>query len=107
LAAGWHVLAYAMAHVFYPVAILAAAASVGVAVLDQERALERRRQRVRDAVKQAHRNLLVELETGAFEALGQRTLRQWLMERSKEVVTSTGHGWERVISGDLPGHRCR
>src|SRR5262249_44050293 len=49
-AAGWHVLAYAMAHVFYPVALLAAAASVGVAVLDQDRALERRRERIRDAV---------------------------------------------------------
>jgi hypothetical protein len=107
LAAGWHTLAYAMAHVFYPVAMVVAAASVGVAVLDQERALERRRQRVRDAVKQAHRNLLVELETGAFDGLGQRTLRQWLMERSKEIVTSTVRGWERAISGDLTGDHYR
>jgi hypothetical protein len=78
-------------------------ASVGVAVLDKERALERRRQRVRGAVKQAHRNLLVELETGVFGELGQRTLRQWLTARSKEVVTSTVSGWERAISGNLDG----
>ena len=107
LAAGWHVLAYAMAHVFYPVALLAAAASVGVAVLDKDRALERRREKIRDAVNQSHRNLLVELETGKFEELGRQTLRQWLMARSKDVVTGTVSGWERAISGDLTGDHYR
>jgi len=107
LAAGWHVLAYAMAHVFYPVALLAAAARVGVAVLDQDRALEKRREKIRDAVNQSHRNLLVELETGKFEELGQQTLRQWLMARSKAVVIGTVSGWERNISGDLSGDHYR
>src|SRR5262249_26757886 len=96
-----------MAHIFYPVALLAAAASVGVAVLDQDRALERRRERIRDAVKQAHRNLLVELETGQFEELEHQTLRQWLTARSKVVVTSTVRAWERAISGDLSGVHYR
>jgi hypothetical protein len=72
-----------------------------------KRALGRRKQRLRDAVKEAHRNLLLELETGAFEALGQRTLRQWLLERSKDVVTSTVRSWERAISGNLTGEHYR
>src|SRR5439155_4618240 len=107
LAAGWHVLAYAMAHVFYPVAIVAALATVGIAIWDRERSLERRRTKVTEAVNQYHRHLLLTLDAGCFEQLGGRSLRQWLTDQTKELVVATVQSWQRAISGALTAEHYR
>ncbi len=107
LAAGWHTLAYAMVHVFYPVAILVAMATVGVAILDQERSLERRRSKVRDAVNAYHRQLLLTLDAGQFAELGGRSLRQWLADQTKALVIATVQRWQQAISGRLTTEHYR
>jgi hypothetical protein len=101
LAAGWHVLAYAMVNVFYPAAILVALATVGVAVLAKEKDLERRRRKVREAIDQYHRHFLVQIDTGRLAQLGGKTLREAMRDQVTELVTSTLRGWEKAIGGDL------
>jgi len=73
------VLAYAMVHVFYPVAIAAAFASLGVAYFTQERSKEARRRKVHDAIEQCHRDFLVQIDLGKPEAPGgvRRSGKRW------------------------------
>ncbi len=107
LAAGWHVLAYAMVHVFYPVAFVVAMATVSLAVLDQDRSLGRRQRQVREAVSQYHRQLLLTLDAERFEELGGRSLRQWLGDHTKALVVGTVQEWQRAIGGTLTGEHYR
>lgn len=101
LAAGWHTLAYAIVHVFYPAAILVAAAAAGIALYRKDQDLEKRRERVREAVIQYHRYFLLELDTGKRPELGGLTLRDALTNQAKELVEQTLRTWERAISGNL------
>src|SRR6266478_143727 len=96
-----------MVHVFYPVAILVAMATVGIAIWDRERSVERRRSKVRDAVNQYHRQLLLTLDAERFAELGGRSLRQWLGDQTKELVIATVQQWQRAISGALTGAHYR
>ena len=54
LAAGWHTLAYAMANVFPPAAIMTALLGTVTFVLTGKRARENRKERVRKAIEQYH-----------------------------------------------------
>jgi hypothetical protein len=107
LAAGWHVLAYAMVNVFYPVAIVVALATVGVAVLAKENDLERRRTKVREVIDQYHRHFLVQIDTGRLEQLEGKTLREAMQSQAKELVSSTIEGWEKAIGGKLTAYHYR
>ena len=107
LAAGWHVLAYAMVNVFYPAAIVVALATVGVAVLTKDGDLDRRRRKVREAIDQYYRQFLVEIDTGRLEKLGDKTLREAMQNQVTELVTATLEGWEQAIGGKLTTHHYR
>lgn len=101
LAAGWHVLAYAMVNVFYPVAIAAALASLGVAFLTKEKTKENRKKKVNEAIEQCHRHFLVQIDLGKPDGLEGKTLRQAIAEQTERVIVQTLESWRRAISGNL------
>lgn len=101
LAAGWHTLTYAMIHVFPPAAVFAVVATIGVAVLNRDRAREQREQQIRDAVDNYHKMFLLQLDSGKIAALGDKTVREAMTEQSQRLVEDTLRQWEKAISGNV------
>ncbi|MBM4141668.1 MAG: hypothetical protein FJ242_09360 [Nitrospira sp.] len=101
LAAGWHTLTYALLHVFPPVAIFAILGTVVVAVLTKDKALEKRKTHVKEAVKQYHRHFLLQIEVEKLQQLNNKTLREAMIEQSKNIVQETVKQWGQAISGNL------
>lgn len=101
LAAGWHTLTYAMIHVFPPIAIFAILGTVVVGILTKEKALENRKKQIQEAVKQYHRHFLLLIEVEKLKELNNKTLREAMIEQSKNIIQETVKQWGQAISGKL------
>lgn len=101
LAAGWHTLTYALLHVFPPLAIFAILGTVIVGVLTKDKALESRRKQIQEAVKQYHKHFLLLIEVEKLKELNNKTLREAMIEQSKNIIKETVRQWEKAISGNL------
>jgi hypothetical protein len=101
LAAGWHTLTYAMLHVFPPIAIFAILGTAVVGVLTKEKALENRKKQIQEAVKQYHRHFLLLIEVEKLKGLNNKTLREAMIEQSKNIIQETVRQWGQAISGKL------
>jgi hypothetical protein len=107
LAFGWHTLAYAMIHVFPPIAIFTILATLGVAFFTKERALENRIKQVEKAVNSYHKYFIVQIDTTKFSELENKTLREAMIDKSKEIITQTLRKWQEIISGNLTTEHYR
>jgi hypothetical protein len=101
LAAGWHTLTYAMLHVFPPLAIFAILGAVVMGVITKEKALENRKKHIQEAVKQYHRHFLLLIEVEKLKELNNKTLREAMIEQSKNIIQETVKQWGKAISGNL------
>lgn len=101
LAAGWHTLTYALLNVFPPVAIFAALGTLIVAVLTKNKALENRKKQIKEAVKQYHKQFLLQIETEKIKNLKNKTLREAMNEQSRQIIRETVKQWSKAISGQL------
>jgi hypothetical protein len=101
LAAGWHTLTYAMLHVFPPLAIFAILGTVVMGVMTKEKALENRKKQIQEAVKQYHRHFLLLIEVEKLKDLNNKTLREAMIEKGKNIIQETVSQWGKAISGNL------
>jgi hypothetical protein len=101
LAAGWHTLTYAMLYVFPPLAIFAILGTVVMGVITKDKALENRKKQIQEAVKQYHRHFLLLIEVEKLKELNNKTLREAMIEQSKNIIQETVKQWGKAISGNL------
>lgn len=101
LAAGWHTLTYAMLHVFPPLAIFAILGTVVVGVLTKDNALKNRKKQIQEAIKQYHKYFLLLIEVEKLKELNNKTLREAMIEQSKNIIKETVRQWGKAISGNL------
>jgi hypothetical protein len=101
LAAGWHTLAYAMANVFPPAAIMTALLGTVTFVLTGKRARENRKERVRKAIEQYHAQLMTCLFRMRMPEFGNKALPHALHELSAKCIEGVLSRWEHEISGPL------
>lgn len=101
LAAGWHTLSYALLNVFPPIAIFAALGTLIVAVLTKNKALENRKSQIKEAVKQYHKQFLLQIEMEKIKKLKNKTLREAMNEQSKKIINETVKQWSKAISGNF------
>jgi len=101
LAAGWHTLTYALLNVFPPIAVFAALGTLIVAVLTKDKALDNRKKQIKEAVKQYHKQFLLQIEVERIEELGNKNLREAMNEQSKQIIKETVRQWSKAISGKL------
>lgn len=99
LAAGWHTLSYALLNVFPPIAIFAVLGGVAVAVFTKDKALENKKKKVYETVKQYHKHFLLQIETEKMKELKNKTLREAMNEQSKTIIKDTVKQWSEAISG--------
>lgn len=99
LAAGWHTLSYALLNVFPPISIFAALGTLIVAVLTKNKAVENQKSKIKEAVKQYHKQFLLQIETEKMEKLENKTLREAMNEQSKHIIQETVKQWNKAISG--------
>lgn len=101
LAVGWHTLTYAMLNVFPPIATFAVLGTIVVAIFTKEKTLENRKKQIREAVKQYHRYFLLQIETEKLKELNNKTIREAMIEQSKNIINDTTSQWSKAISGNL------
>lgn len=101
LAAGWHTMTYAMLNVFPPVAIFAAAATVFVGVVTKEKAVEKRKREIDDAVNQYHHHFLLQLYTMKLASLDNKSTSIYFEDMGNKIVDEAVKQWEQNYFGDL------
>lgn len=101
LAMGWHTLTYALFNVFPPIAIFAALATVLVGVLTKNRAVEKRKQDINEAVTRYHHFFLQQLYVLKLSELENKSISEYIELKGRAIVEETVKEWERKYFGKL------
>ena len=101
LAAGWHTMTYAMLNVFPPVAIFAAAATVFVGVVTKEKAVEKRKREIDDAVNRYYQQFLLQLYLLKLSSLGNKSTSIYFEDMGNKIIDEAVKQWEQNYFGDL------
>jgi len=101
LAAGWHTLSYAMLSVFPPVAIFTVMATFGLAVWNEDKALEKKEKQIRGAIKGIHRQLLLQVDITPIKELEGKSIRQAMQKNSETIVKTVTQAWRKTLLGDF------
>ncbi|MGE7602983.1 hypothetical protein ACQKL5_10790 [Peribacillus sp. NPDC097675] len=101
LAMGWHTMTYAMLNVFPPVALFAAIATVVVGVITKEKAVQKRKKDIDDAVNQYHQYFLVQLYSLKLASLDNKSTSLYMEEMGKKMIDEAVYQWEKNYFGNL------
>ncbi|MFC4801348.1 hypothetical protein ACFPA1_18630 [Neobacillus sp. GCM10023253] len=101
LAMGWHTLTYALFNVFPPIAIFAALATVLVGVLTKDRAVEKRKHDINEAVTRYHHFFLQQLYVLKLSELENKSISEYIELKGRAIVEETVKEWERKYFGNL------
>ncbi|WP_028550818.1 hypothetical protein [Paenibacillus sp. UNC451MF] len=101
LAAGWHTLTWAILNVFPPMALFVAALTVVTGFLTQESALKQRKKQIDDSVNQYYHYFLTYLDVVKLKELGNRSLRQHIVNAGETIIHKTIEQWETALLGGL------
>lgn len=101
LAAGWHTLTWAILNVFPPMAIFVAALTVVTGFLTKESALKQRKKQIDDSVNQYYHYFLTYLDVIKLKELGNRSLREHIVEAGETIIEKTVAQWEAALLGGL------
>lgn len=101
LAAGWHTITYALSHLFPPLIILTAAATVLTGQFTKEQDFEQRRKQIEESVNRYHRFLITYLDSAPLEELNNVNMRTYMTRISERIVNNTVAEWEKRILGKL------
>ncbi|WP_423799915.1 hypothetical protein [Neobacillus sp. SAB-20_R2A] len=95
LAMGWHTLTYALFNVFPPIALFAALATVLVGVLTKDKAVEKRKQDINEAVTRYHHFFLQQLYVLKLSELENKSISEYIELKGRAIVEETVKEWER------------
>jgi hypothetical protein len=101
LAMGWHTLTYAIFNVFPPIAIFAALTTVLVGVLTKDKAVEKRKEDINEAVNRYHHFFLQQLYVLKLPELENKSVSEYIEHKSQTIVEETVKEWERKYLGNL------
>ncbi|MBS4212868.1 hypothetical protein [Neobacillus rhizophilus] len=101
LAMGWHTLTYALFNVFPPIALFAALATVLVGVLTKDKAVEKRKQDINEAVTRYHHFFLQQLYVLKLLELENKSISEYIELKGRAIVEETVKEWERKYFGNL------
>jgi hypothetical protein len=101
LAMGWHTMTYAMLNVFPPVALFAAVATVVVGVATKEKAIQKRKKDIDDAVNQYHQYFLLQLYSLKLPSLDNKCTSVYMEEMGQKIVEEAVNQWEKNYFGEL------
>ncbi|MNI47987.1 hypothetical protein D3C73_1025300 [compost metagenome] len=101
LAAGWHTLTWAILNVFPPMALFVAALTVVTGFLTKESALKQRKKQIDDSVNQYYHYFLTYLDVIKLKELGNRSLREHMVEAGETIIGKTIEQWEDSLLGGL------
>ncbi|MBP1154009.1 MULTISPECIES: hypothetical protein [unclassified Paenibacillus] len=101
LAAGWHTLTWAILNVFPPMAIFVAALTMVTGFLTKESALKQRKKQIDDSVNQYYHYFLTYLDVIKLKELGNRSLREHIVEAGESIIGKTVAQWETALLGGL------
>ncbi|MFC0216609.1 hypothetical protein ACFFK0_29870 [Paenibacillus chartarius] len=101
LAAGWHTLTWAILNVFPPMAIFVAALTVVTGLLTKESALKQRKKQIDDSVNQYYHYFLTYLDVMKLKELGNRSLREQIVQAGETIIEKTIGQWELTLLGGL------
>jgi len=93
LAAGWHTLEYALAHVFPPAGVITAVITGAVMLATQEKSKRDKEERVKKVIRQVHQEVL--------QALLSKGLIRAVHRACDQCVEGVVEAWEKAISGRL------
>jgi hypothetical protein len=101
LAMGWHTLTYAMFNVFPPIAIFAAIATVVVGVLTKDKAIEKRKKDIHEAVNRYYHFFLQQLYVLPLAELENKSISVYIETKSQAIIDETVREWEERCFGQL------
>ncbi|MGG3563253.1 hypothetical protein ABES03_16810 [Neobacillus rhizosphaerae] len=101
LAMGWHTLTYAIFNVFPPIAIFAALTTVLVGVLTKDKAVEKRKEDINEAVNRYHHFFLQQLYVLKLPELENKSVSEYIEHKGQTIVDETVKEWERKYLGNL------
>lgn len=101
LAMGWHTLTYALFNVFPPIALFAALATVLVGVLTKDKAVEKRKRDINEAVTRYHHFFLQQLYVLKLSELENKSISEYIELKGRAIVEETVKEWERKYFGNL------
>ncbi|WP_079912058.1 hypothetical protein [Paenibacillus sp. 32352] len=101
LAAGWHTLTWAILNVFPPMALFVAALTVVTGFLTKESALKQRKKQIDDSVNQYYHYFLTYLDVIKLKELGDKSLRQHIVNAGETIIHKTIEQWEASLLGGL------
>lgn len=101
LSIGWHTLTYALLNVFPPIAIFAGVATVLVGVLTKDKAIDKRKKDIREAVSQYYFYFLQQLYVLKLPDLGGQSISKYMENQGIVIVEKAVQGWERELFGNL------
>jgi len=93
LAAGWHTLEYALAHVFPPAGVITAVITGALMLATQEKSKCDKKERVKKVIRQIHQEVLQELLSKGLVRAVHRACDQ--------CVEGVMEAWEKAILGQL------